>query len=222
MSLPPHVFRQITRENLGQFVKEDVWTGHSARANIKSLTLRGEKFIVKDFGGKGLLMRCGLGRLLLGHEWKIYKLLEGIEGIPRVHHLVDPEAFVMEQVDAEPIKSMKGRFVSDEFMDRLDRIVAEMHSRGVIHLDLQQRRNILITPDQRPYLVDFATAVYLGRSAFAQEVLIPLLGIFDRTGVLKIKERHTPHLLTDKDKKTLRFMARYRKTWIFSKPREKR
>jgi serine/threonine protein kinase len=210
------IFRRVTRANIDGFVVARIWSGHAVRANIKIIELNGEKFVLKDFAGKGMLARCGLGRLLVGHEFRIYQRLEGIPGIPRVYHRVDPDAFIMEYVHGRPLKDLYHNPVSDAFVHRLEKLVAAMHARGVVHLDLHQRRNIIITPDDRPCLIDFATALYLGRSAFAQERLFPMLGAADVSGILKIKKWHAPHLLDPGERKRLRRMEKYRKLWIFT------
>lgn len=212
----PRIFKKITRRNLDNYIASDLWDGHSARANIRIIEIEGMPFVLKDFGGKGALARAGLARLLIGHEWRIYKKLEGLFGIPRVYHRVDPEAFIMEYVPGKPLKDFNHDLVSPAFMRNLEALVHAMHKRGVVHFDLHQRRNIIVTDDDLAYLVDFATAVNFGQSAFAQEVLVPLFGKFDLSGVLKVKKWHAPDCMDDRERKFLRRMEKMRRLWVFT------
>ncbi len=216
MSVPLPDFSRVKRGNLADFITGDLWAGHSARANLKKIEIDGQRYVVKDFGGKGLLARAGLGRFLIGHEWRIYKVLDGVPGIPRVFHRIDPEAFIMEYVEGTALKDLRHEPVSGDFVRRLEELVRAMHSRGVLHLDLHQRRNIIVGKGDMPFLVDFATSIYVGRSAFAGEVLVPVFGKFDASGVLKIKKWHAPDLFSEKEIRTLRRMERLRRLWIFT------
>lgn len=216
MNAASDILKKINRGNLDRFVTGELWGGHDYRANLKILNAGGEKFVLKDFSGKGFFARAGLAEILIGHEWRIYRKLRGIPGIPRVLRRMDGESFIMEYIEARPLKDFKYERVSPLFIRRLEELVAAMHSRGVLHMDLKQRRNILVAPDDRPYLIDFATAVYLGASAFSKEVLIPFFGRFDWSGVYKVKKWHAPETLTDAEAKTLRRMEKMRRLWFFT------
>ena len=82
-----------------------------------------------------------------------------------------------------------------------------MHARGVVHLDLRQRKNILIAGD-RPWLIDFANAM-------KGKLTAKLRGI-DESALLKFKQRNWPHLITDDDREALKSHKFLRKFWIFS------
>ena len=47
------------------------------------------------------------------------------------------------------------------FVDELRQSVAAMHARGVVHLDLRHRSNVLAGDDGHPVLLDFASALRL-------------------------------------------------------------
>lgn len=211
--------KTVTRKNLGDFTVGDIWSGHSSRANVSRIKVDGVSYILKDFAGNGLLKTSGLGRFLLANEWRIYKRLKGIPGIPEVFCFLDDDAFIMEYIQGKPLKEYKWDRMNEKFILGLEELVRAMHGRGIVHLDLQQRRNILVSPDERPYLIDFATSIDFGTSAFAKEFLIPVFGTFDRTGVIKVKWRHAPQMMTDQDNRTLKFMRKFRKLWVFTPTR---
>ena len=82
-----------------------------------------------------------------------------------------------------------------------------MHGRGVVHLDLRQKKNIVVAGD-RPYLVDFANAL--------QGRLTGKLRAIDVSVLLKFKQRNFPLLVTDEDREVLKNHKFLRKFWIFS------
>ena len=47
---------------------------------------------------------------------------------------------------------------SGVFYDRLLKIIQQMHRHGVAHGDLKRKDNILVGPEEQPYIVDFGTA----------------------------------------------------------------
>ena len=215
--IPPTLeFSKINRANLDNYIVKGIWSGHNAKAELKVIELSGKRFVVKDFSGKGILSRSGIAKLLIKREYKIYSLLKGIKGIPEVYHKIDDEAFIMEYIDAKPLKDFYRDLVPPIFVTRLEKLVKDMHQRGVIHLDLHQRRNILVTADWKPYLLDFATSIYFGTSAFAQEVLVPIFSIFDSGGIFKIKKWHAPSTFTSVERRNLRIMEKFRRLWIFT------
>jgi serine/threonine protein kinase len=55
-----------------------------------------------------------------------------------------------------------------------------MHARGVAHLDLRHRSNVLLTADGTPVLIDFGSAVCLRPGGLAARLLLPLLARIDR------------------------------------------
>jgi len=84
-----------------------------------------------------------------------------------------------------------------------------MHARDVVHLDLRQKKNILVDARQRPWLIDFGAAMR-GR------LTAKLRGV-DESALLKFKQRNWPHLVTDADREALKSHKFLRKFWIFTK-----
>jgi serine/threonine protein kinase len=66
-----------------------------------------------------------------------------------------------------------------------------MHRRGVVHLDLRHRSNILAGRDGRPILLDFASALRFDRSTWWGRVGVVLLGSVDRRALRKWRVRLT-------------------------------
>ncbi|HOS98407.1 MAG TPA: hypothetical protein PLR71_04150 [Deltaproteobacteria bacterium] len=137
-----------------------------------------------------------LGRILVRWETFIYSKLGGIPGIPRVTPGPDPFTLCTTYMGGHNLKS--GVKIPDAaYFDALERLMADVHSRGVIHLDLRNRRNYGMDEEGRPYLVDFASSVYLPWRGPLWRVLCAV----DRMGYLKIKAKLNPDLLAAEERR---------------------
>lgn len=105
---------------------------------------------------------CGLpmdwiGKLLCDREEAIYKLLAGLAGVPR--WVARPGAFAcaVEYIDSKPLDHFHSPPAG--FFDRLRELFDALHARGVAYCDANKRSNILVGPDDRPFLVDYQLAI---------------------------------------------------------------
>ncbi len=180
---------------------------------ISLVTYQGRPAVLKDYRPRGALVRNLLGPLLARREYAVLRHLEGLPGVPRAYALVEGRALLAEYVEGKTIGRFRPGELPDAVYERLCRTVRAMHARGVVHLDLRQKKNIVICGD-RPYLVDFASALRLrGRPPAA-------LRAVDESALLKFKARNFPHLLTEADRAALESHRLLRRLWVFS-PRGK-
>jgi len=181
---------------------------------IRLVPHRGGQAVLKDFRSRNALTRALLAPVLVRREFAILRRLEGIPGIPKAYEIVEGRALLLEYVPGRTL----GKFRPGELPDSVYRALVEtldaVHARGVVHLDLRQKKNVLIADlDRRPHLIDFANAF---RVDGALRVLADRLRVVDRGGLLKFKARYFPHLLTAPDRTALKRQASLRKFWIFS------
>lgn len=149
----------------------------------------GAKRVVKTYRyNQGLL--GSYFRLLASHE---YRMLTQVKDLPFIPQRVERDAesastISYEFADGAPIKK---RFhngdVPDRFFFRLYHAVNELHEKGVAHLDVGNSGNILVSPDGKPVLIDFGSAMPLKRlpvitRAWARKK--------DLLGVLKLWHRY--------------------------------
>ncbi|HEY5622284.1 MAG TPA: hypothetical protein VIV14_00890 [Gammaproteobacteria bacterium] len=114
--------------------------------------------VVKRARGPGLWRRLGESRLRREHE--IYELLNGIAGVPRCLGLLDGKHLVLEYIPGDSYRHKQYQLDDrDRFFDRLLTTIEAMHVAGVAHGDLKRKDNLLVGPDERPYLIDFGLAV---------------------------------------------------------------
>jgi len=179
----------LDRHNLGQ--KTRAVLNHGGWGNPDVLLVETEvgAVVVKDFAPRTRYVRRWLGPWLLRREARAYCRLEGVESVPRLLGQLDSAALVLEYRPGVLLsRSLAGK-LPPTFLAELQEAVAEMHRRGVVHLDLRHRSNILAGHDGRPVLLDFASALRFDRSTWWGRVGVTLLGWVDRRALRKWRVR---------------------------------
>jgi len=93
------------------------------------------------------------GRLMIGHERRLYALVHDLDGIPRYAGDWGEAGFAHEYVEGHPLQP--GERVREDFFDELEALVRELHARGIACADLEKRENTLVDLQGRPHLIDF-------------------------------------------------------------------
>ena len=184
------------------------------KPDLKKVEVDGRTLIVKDVRRKSFLVRWSLGLWLIHKEWKIYSRLVGVEGIPMPIERIDRLAFAMEYVPARPIE--RGEPLPDIFFKDLERILKELHSRGVVHMDLRHKGNVLVSERGKPILIDFNSSFFFHEKGLLRRFLFPLLRWVDYGGLLKLKQRVSPSSMTSAETAFLKRFNILRKLWIFN------
>ncbi len=151
-------FADLSRENLDRYLAERLREGGGTRPALLLLEDGGRRAVVKDYRHSGWLMRNLAGPWLIGREEKIYRMLQGAEGVPRLLARLDRHALAVEYIPGRSCADFPDGSLPVEFFTRLREVVEGMHARGVVHCDLKNRGNIVVGEDGRPYIVDFASA----------------------------------------------------------------
>jgi len=184
------------------------------KPDLCRVEVRDQTLMVKDVRQKNFFLRWTLGIWLIHKEWKIYSRLAGVKGIPKAVERIDRFALAMEFVPGRPIE--RGETLPPSFFSDLERLLNEVHSRGVVHLDLRHKGNILLSEKGEPFLIDFNSSFSFKEKAFLGRFLFPILRWVDYGGLLKLKERVSPSLMTPEEMDFLKCFNRLRKLWIFN------
>jgi hypothetical protein len=144
-----------------------------------------------------------LGRLLATREHGFMERLAGIEGIPVSLGPVCiggrplPNAVCHEYITGHPLAEHER--VADDFFPRLTALLAEVHRRGVAHVDLHKRENILVGDDGGPHLIDFQISFALpSRPRWLAASLAGVLRVLQQSDdyhLFKHRARHRPDQL---------------------------
>jgi len=184
------------------------------KPDLHRVEVAGRTLMVKDVRKKNLLFRWTLGLWLIDKEWKIYSRLAGIQGIPKAVERIDRFAFAMEFIPGRPIE--RGETLPASFFADLERVLGEIHGRGVVHMDLRHKGNVLLSEKGDPFLIDFNSSFSFKEKGVLHRVLFPLLRYVDFGGLLKLKQRVSPALMTSEELSFLKRFNRLRKLWIFN------
>ena len=127
----------------------------SNQGTVLHYRAEGLDWIVKTAMGSGLLRKAR--ERTLQREFRAYRRMQGLAGIPRCHGMIDGQFLVIDFIRGTPYR--EARFEDRErwFREFLD-IIRAFHSRGVSHGDLKSKSNILVTDEQKPCVIDFGTA----------------------------------------------------------------
>lgn len=227
----------LNRDNIDRHVTLCLHKGRSvAQADIFLLEIEGKEYVLKDIINRPRLIKETFGKRLIEREWRVYKQLQGITGIPKIYKKIDPSAFVMEYIPGMRISRRRHSGMEPEFFVKLKNIVREMHERGVTHGDIR-RKNIMITPDNEPYIIDFAgafrvkerfspearkNAPFFKRPLYAvlyyfQKMFFKRLVKVDNVTILKMHHYLNPDSLSEKERHKLENIPWYLKVGRFLK-----
>lgn len=153
---PP--FASLTRETLPKHLLQRMRPGGGTRPQLLLVQDRGERAVVKDYRAGGWLLRSLAGPWLASREERIYRRLEGAPGVPGIVRRLDRHALVVQHIEGRSCAEYEDGELPPEFFERLRQVAEGMHARGVVHCDIKNRANIVVTPEGQPYLIDFASA----------------------------------------------------------------
>lgn len=154
-----------------------------------------------------------LARWLMGRELRILRALEGVEGVPQIVAEVDRDAFALAVLPGEPLTPAAFEAHPRSLAADLRAITGSMHERGVYHLDLRQRQNLLVDGD-RLSVVDFGAA--WKPRVWSAWLLAPVFRWVDRQAVLKYVARHAPQELGYREARSVIRFLRLRRLWFVS------
>ena len=171
--------------------------------------------VVKDARGHGVLHRL-VARWLIGRERRVLERITSIESVPRLLGQFDRDALVLSLVPGRTLDGNLFRARPRELVAQLSALINSLHALGVFHLDLHQRKNLLVDETGRLRVVDFGAAVALGPAA--RLLLGRLLTHSDRHAPYKYLARFAPEELTLAEARAVVWQRRLRRLWPFVRP----
>lgn len=172
----------------------------------------------KDFLDCSEMYRSTLGYWLLHREFKIYKRLEGIEGIVQHVSMPNKRVLCMDYLQGgRDLKLVAPGELPHSALEQLCALIKKIHARGVIHFDIGHdsngdygRETNILWKDNKIYIIDFA-----GSICNLPRPLFELLAVHDRMAIVKVirkffpEEKIDPHWLpTPMQAKWLRFLRK--------------
>lgn len=188
--------------------------GKWANADVYRLEYDGKTMIYKGFDNRSFLVRWTIGVLLTRRETKKLLQLAEIEGIPGDVERCSKFAFRSDFIEGETLGMLYGKkeHVSIEYFLQAERLLKEMHKKGIVHLDLRRGTNWMIDAEGKPAIIDFQSALNI---ACLPRFLRRKLYEVDYSGLYKLWDKVCEAPLDDNRRKLLDRVNRSRKFWIF-------
>ncbi|HUO67940.1 MAG TPA: phosphotransferase [Gammaproteobacteria bacterium] len=141
--------------------------GKGYQATVELYSTPAGDVVVKRAHGNGPL--GPLYRHLLRREHAVYEQLAGVPGVPRTYGLIDGEHLALEYIAGPSLRAHE-RELADRpaFFAALLETLRAMHAAGVAHADLKRKANVIVGPNERPWLIDFGIAARRGKSALGR------------------------------------------------------
>ncbi|MCH2101332.1 MAG: hypothetical protein MK209_05380 [Planctomycetes bacterium] len=152
-------------------------------------------------------------RWLMGRERRILRTLAGVDGVPQLLAEIDRDAFALAVLPGEPLTPAAFEAHPQSLADNLRTMTRAIHERGVYHLDLRQRQNLLVDED-RLSVVDFGAA--WKPRIWSAWLLAPIFRWVDRQAVLKYVARYAPQELGYQEARSVLRFLRLRRLWFVS------
>src|SRR5262245_31083455 len=133
--------------------------GNYGNPDVLLVVHEGRECVLKDYAPRSWLIRNTVGRWITALESRAWRALEGHPNVPRFIARVDALALLAEYRPGRPVSGR--RAVPASFLAELERAIEELHRRGIVHLDLSHRSNVLVDAAGHPVLIDFGSALTL-------------------------------------------------------------
>ena len=186
--------------------------GRSANAVVWCVKKNGVTWTVKDFSSRSWAVRTLIGPFLIRRELAALKRLQGIDGIAGKAFRIDKHAIAVEFLEGDAIDGIDPKRVTVDYLEKLEGLIAVMHSRGIVHLDLRGLGNMLVRPDGTPGLIDFQAAVCTDH---CPRGLRNILEAMDVSGALKRWKKFQPQAMGEERRQRLEEINRVRRFWVF-------
>lgn len=185
---PPQ--KLLTRADFDVAPVEVLQKGAAHAPDVLLYDIAGERIVLKDFRDKPWMWRTFLGRLLTAREARVLRALGGMANVPQFRGRPDRWSVAMTYVPGRRATSVvEDTGHNDAYFAELEAMVAEMHRRGVVHMDMKHRTNLAATTDGRPVLLDFASGLCFNPRRLIGRLLLRMFAVPDRIALLKWRRK---------------------------------
>jgi len=203
--------RRFTRADFERGPRKVLSQGRWANAILYLFEHGGVTWAVKDFRSSSFLTQNLIGRFLIRRELGALSRLEGVPATPQGAFRMDALALAYRFVPGRSLRGLRGFKLPPDFFPALERALRAMHaSAKLVHFDLRNAENILVSDTGKPLLLDFQSAAGTGwmpglLRRFAEQV--------DLAASYKHWQKHSPDTLGAERAAALGRMTRIRPLW---------
>ena len=175
-----------------------------------------EKFFDRNYL---LTHKCDYVRMRTASSWhpEVGVISFGGEGVPQRPFFVDSSCLAFEFVEGTPLRDYPSDKITTEYLLECERILHDIHKKGLVHLDTGAMGNWIVKPDNRPALIDFQTAM---RTTLVPPHVKGFLKAMDLRGVYKKWLTFRPQEMGEHRRKAAERFEKIRKIWLFHPKRK--
>ena len=166
---------------------------------------------IKDFSGSPWLVRKTLGRIFVNIEGHTMMKLENNPSITKGVVFLSPCTLAFNFIKGKAIKEFQEKEIPKDFFITLEKNVKEMHRRNIVHLDLRNLGNVIMSKEGYPYIIDFQSCI---STKHLPKKLRKILRASDLTGVYKCWNRRCSEPLDEEREEFFNEFQKIRKLWV--------
>ncbi|MDA3897445.1 MAG: hypothetical protein PF482_15020 [Desulfobacteraceae bacterium] len=203
--------KPFTRKDLENRAFNIIAKGRWGNADLYQFQQGQKIWVVKDFLPCPPFIRKTWGRFMAKREFMALQKLKGIAGIAAEAFLLDAYAVCYRFQPGTTLKETASDLINDDYFFQFEHLVKMMHQRNLVHLDIRNRRNILVTDKGQPALLDFQSSLNLENTPRA---LHKILKDIDISGVYKNWDQKKPAFLDSSRRAHLESLNKKRFLWF--------
>ncbi len=162
---------------------------NATKADILVYRSKDGDIAVKTYAARPWWVRRWIAKRLIRREARAYRAAGAVPGLPRYLGTNGSTALATAWLEARPLSAVEPAAVGSGAFDELERIVRELHARGVALADLH-RRDVLIGGDGSVHVVDLAASWLLGpRPGPLRRALFERLRLQDLVAIARMRAR---------------------------------
>ncbi|WP_111495256.1 methyltransferase [Marinobacter bohaiensis] len=155
----------FARRDIVPYRTQPLYRSRWGQAHVSRGLLAGRDWVIKDVAANRIT-KFLWGRWLLSREHRAMHRLTGLPGMPAEAFRLDRDALCYRFVAGSTLRQYREDKapLPPDFFPQLEAAVDQVHGRGVVHMDLGNTRNILVSDDTgEPRLIDFGSCVFTER-----------------------------------------------------------
>lgn len=202
----PFTRRDLTSGDLSVLHK-----GRWGNADLYIYEQNNRAWVIKDFSFCPPIVYKTWGRFLIMREYHALARLQGIRGVPESPFILNRYAFCYRYTPGQTLRETQPEMLDEAFFYKLEHLVEQIHARHMVHLDIRNRRNILVVDNKEPVLLDFQSSLKLDR---VPRTFHKLLKDIDISGVYKMWQLKKPDSMDINRQRQLANLNKKRFLWV--------
>lgn len=217
-ALPEIQERIPTRGQLADCTTAVLRCGQRKKADVFIVDIGQDLVVVKDYSKKQGWPRFW-GRVAMRWETCTFRKLGSRPYLPRFIGRIDSYAIAVELIEAEHLAfSARRSYEGGRLLSAVRGIISDLEENGVYDLDLGGRRNLLVGPCGKVWLIDLGASLCLRPGGWLHRLLGRPLSSIHHFAYLKWKRLLTPTQVGVEDRSYLAAHRWLRHLWLLKAP----